>query len=317
LKTIPIALQDHLNEDATTVCLLTRVETKDGTVYGFTDLDEDIVYDDGDGPVTYLADNGFTPSRLEASADLSVDNAELDGVISAAGITTQMVKAGFFDYAKVRVYRINYFSTSDGHEIVAVGTAGETKFNSTGWKTEFRSLSQQLKQPISRLYSITCRARFGSQPIGTGPNSDGPVFEEKYPCGKEFTWTGAVTVTSVTSGTVFAANTMTETDGFYDLGVVEWLTGDNAGAQMEVNTFGNNSNVDGEIALALPLAYQITVGDTFRIRKDCSKEWDDALNGCLFHFGTDRKNHFRGEPHIPTSDGGQNMVPGAQITRRA
>lgn len=315
MKTIPISLQNHLNEDATTVCFLSRIETKEGTVYGFTSLDEDIVYDDGNGPVTYRAENGFTPSRLQATADLSVDNAELEGLVQETGITEAQIRAGLFDYAKVRIYRVNYMSLSDGHEIMDVGTAGETTFSRNGWKTEFRSLKQQLKQPISRLYSLTCRARFGSMPIGTGPDSNGDSrFEETYPCGKEFTWANA-TVTAVNSTTAFEATALTQSDGFYTLGVVDWLTGDNAGAQMEVGDFANDSNASNQVTLALPMYFPVQVGDAFRIRKDCSKIWDDADNGCLFHWGSDRALHFRGEPHIPIADAGQNMVPGAQITR--
>jgi uncharacterized phage protein (TIGR02218 family) len=295
LKTIPIALQSHLDQDATTLCNLTRVETKDGTIYGFTDLDVDVVYDDGDGSVTYRADNGFTPSRVQASADLAVDNAELSGLVMDTGITEAQIRAGLFDYARVRVYRVNYMDLTNGHEIIAVGTAGETNFSANGWKTEFRSLTQQLKQPISKLYSLTCRAAFGSAQ-----------------CGKSFTWvSGTVTSVGANPRRTFTDTALTQADGYFDIGVVEWLTGSNAGGQMEVDAHASDT-----MTLALPMPYAIDVGDMFRVRKDCSKEWDDADNGCLFHWGSARKDHFRGEPHIPIADGGQNMVPGAQITRR-
>ena len=97
---------------------------------------------------------------------------------------------------------------------------------------------------------------------------------------------------------------------YYALGVVEWLTGANAGAQMEVD-----SNTGGAFNLSLPMAYAVAVGDTFRVRKDCNKVWDDASNGCSFHWGADRANHFRGFPDIPVADGGASMIPGAQISR--
>lgn len=317
MKTIPIALQNHLNEDSTTVCLLTRIQTKNGTVLGFTDLDEDIVYDDGDGPVTYSAENGFTPSRIQSTADTSVDNAELAGVVASTGITMQQIRAGLFDGAKVVVYRINYMAPSEGHEVVQYGRAGATTFSETGWKTEFRSLKQLLKQPISTPYSIECRARFGSKAIGTNQvDSYGDVsFEEQHPCGKDFVWVGgAVTSVGSNAKTTFIDTGLTQADEFFSPGVVEWLTGDNAGAQMEVDTYANNSN-GHYVQLALPMAYPISNGDTYRIRQDCSKHWDDAEHGCLYHYGSERVNHFQAEPHIPVSDGGANMVPGAQIAR--
>lgn len=317
MKNIPISLQSHLNEDATTVCLLTRIETRSGAVLGFTDLDEDIVYDDGDGPVTYSAENGFTPSRMQAAADTAVDNAELAGVVSSTGITMQQIRAGLFDYAKVTVYRINYMAPSAGHEIIQYGRAGETTFSESGWRTEFRSLMQLLKQPISTPYSIECRARFGSKPIGTAtPDTYGDVdFEEQHPCGKDFVWThGMVTSLGSNARTTFSDTSLTQADEFYQPGVVEWLTGDNAGQQMEVEIHANNSN-GHYIALSLPMPYAISIGDEYRVRQDCSKLWDDAVHGCLYHYGSERVNHFQGEPHIPVTDGGSNMVPGAQITR--
>lgn len=317
MKAIPIALQSHLDQDATTTCLITRILTKDGTLHGFTDLDADVEYDpsavdpegtgDDWGSAIHRSENGFNPSRIQASADLSVDNAELAGLVQDTGITEAQIRAGLFDYARVRVYRVNYMDLSQGHELVQTGTAGETKFSENGWKTEFRALKQQLKQPMSSLYSLPCRARFGSKPIGTDDGS----YEERKPCGKDFTWvSGTVTSVGANPRLTFTDTALTQADNYFALGVVEWLSGNNAGAQMEVDAHASDA-----LTLALPMPYTIQVGDTFRVRKDCSKEWDDADNGCVFHWGSERALHFRGEPHIPVADNGQSMVPGAQITR--
>lgn len=318
MKYIPPLLQADYDEDATTLCLVVRVMTKAGDLFGFTNLDADVVYDpaaydpggtgDDWGSATHRADNGFTPSRTQASADMAVDNAELSGLVMAGGITMQQIRAGLFDAATVRVYRVNYLALDHGHEVVDYGRAGETKFSDSGWVTEFRGLTQLLKQTISPGYSLTCRARFGSKAIGTADGS----FEERFPCGKSFTWvSGTVTSVGANPRRVFTDTALTQADDYFMDGVVEWLTGNNAGAQIEVDTHASDT-----LTLALQMPYAVQVGDTFRVRKDCSKQWDDADNGCLFHWGTDRKDHFRGEPHIPVADGGANMVPGAQITRR-
>jgi uncharacterized phage protein (TIGR02218 family) len=309
MKSIPIALQAHYDEDACTTCQLTRVETKDGTVYGFTDLDADVIYDDGDGSVTYRAENGFTPSRQQASADIAVDNAELAGIVSDTGITMQQIRAGLFDYARVRIYRVNYMDLTHGHEIIATGTAGETRFSDSGFRVEFRSLTQQLKQPLSPGYSLTCRARHGSMPIGTDDGS----FEEAHPCGKALVW-HAGTITSLGSNAkrIFIASALAQTGDYFSPGVVKITSGPNAGAEMEVDSYDGATKT---ITLALPLAYALTPTTTFDIRQDCSKVHDDADHGCLYHWGADWIYHFQGEPDIPVSDGGANMIPGAQITR--
>lgn len=328
MKAIPIALQSDYDQDATTLCLITRVLTKDGTLYGFTDLDADIIYDpatvdpegtgDDWGSATHSSLSGFTPSRFQKSADTAVDNAELSGVIMPGGITLAQIRAGLFQGATIRVYRVNYMDTSNGHELVDYGRLGETRLTSSMWVTEFRSLMQLLKQPISVPYSTTCRARFGSKSIGAGTaDSSGYVdFEEAHPCGKDFTWYGG-TVTSVgtSNRTTFTDTGLTQADSFFNPGVVEWLTGSNAGHQMEVDDQSNDSS-GKSVRLALQMPYSIEVGDTYRIRQDCSKIHDDADHGCLYHWGADWVDHFQGEPDIPVADGGSNMVPGAQITRR-
>lgn len=288
MKSIPVALQAHYDQPATTTAYLCRMACKDGTVLGFTSLDAELTYDDGDGPVLYRADNGFAADRMQQSSDLSVGNTDLHGWVSDTGITEQQIRAGFFDYARIRIYRVNYLDLSAGHEIVATGTAGETKFSANGWSIEFRSLRQQLKQPICQLYSRTCRAKFGDAK-----------------CGKAFAWvSGAVTAVNGTEpDRLFTSAGLTQAKGYFVPGVVEWLTGDNAGVQMEVDGFEA-----GAVSLALPLPYPISAGDTFRIRQDCDKTFDM----CRTRFAN--VVNFRGEHLIPT-DGGQSMIPGAQIGR--
>lgn len=312
MKTIPAVLQTHMDGEATTLCYLARVETKDGTVMGFTTLDVDVAYDDGNGTVTYEADNGFEPARYQAAADMSVDNTDMRGWVTDTGITEAQIRAGFFDFAIVTIYRINYNDLTSGrHEVVGHGTAGETEFSANSWRTEFRSLTQQLKQPVSKLYSLTCRARFGSQPIGSTASPTNGEPEESFPCGKSWVWV-AGSVDSVGSDPLLDFTDATfGTANAYKFGVIKWLTGDNAGHESEVATHATG----GVFALQLPTPYQIQAGDTFEIREDCSKVWDDADHGCLHHWGSNRALHFRGEPHIPVSDNGSNQIPGAQIVR--
>lgn len=162
----------------------------------------------------------MTIERLQMTADLAIDNTDLRGWVNDSGITEAQIRAGFFDHARLWVYRVNYMDLSQGHEVIAYGRAGETKFTENGWTTEFRSLTQQLKQPISELYSLTCRVKFGSPE-----------------CGKSFTWvSGSVTAVGAENDRQFTDSAAADPDHKYDLGVTEWLTGANAGAQVEIDT---------------------------------------------------------------------------------
>lgn len=231
-KTIPIALQTHKNQTATTLAQLLRIgPAADGTIIGLTTLDRDIVYNDGAGAITYRAHTGMDPSAQMASADLAVDNAEvttLQAVGIVPGITEDMVERGLFDKAPFALYEVNYSNLSQGHEVIATGTVGEQTIRAGGAVLlELRSLSQQAKQSVVELDSLTCRVKqFGSQ-----------VGDERFPCLYDITgeWVD-FTVTSVLGEVTreFRSSDILDGDDYFSPGLVEWQTGENAGQQVEV-----------------------------------------------------------------------------------
>lgn len=101
------------------------------------------------------------------------------------------------------------------------------------------------------------------------------------------------TVTSVTDQRSFAASGVTEAATFFEQGVVEWLTGNNAGLKREIKTHG----ASGAFGLTEPMPYAIQVGDTFQVSAGCRKRVNED---CRDKF--DNIRNFRGEPHRPTLD---------------
>lgn len=134
MKSIPITLQDHLDEPVNTTCYLLRIVRNVGfngvadPVIGLSTLDIPVVYDDGDGAIVYSAMAGFLPSNIVMSGDLSVDNAEADILIPAydlGPIIEDEINKGKFDNAPYTLYRVNYKDLTTGsHEIVMQGTIG-------------------------------------------------------------------------------------------------------------------------------------------------------------------------------------------------
>lgn len=300
-KYIPATLAEHYRSPAVTVTHIMRIRTKTGHVYGFTDLDVNIrydpsIYDPGNtgddwGMVDHMALNGgFALSRLDLAANLSVDNAEMSILPGDASITPQQLMSGFLESADVRIYRINYTDTSMGHECIAVGKLGNSRISENQGFLEFLSLTSQLKQPEAELQTIQCRHIFG------GPG-----------CPKPYTWFD-FEVTAVDGDQphrIFATD-ISPADDFFVPGVLEWVTGDNAGLDMDVE-----QNTAGTFALMLPMGYQVRIGDKGRVREDCTKLWDDANKGCLYHWGADRYRYFGGFPDIPVADAGSGALPGA------
>jgi len=153
-----------------THCVLLKIETVGGDIFGMTDLDEDIDYDS----VIYKTAVGATPSSFKSDNQLSVNTAELDGVIDVLGITRTNLENGLFDFASITQYRYDYVAESM-LEIITRGYWGESKLFKGHYIAELRSLSQRLQEPQGDLLSPTCRAALGDGECGidieTDPNA--------------------------------------------------------------------------------------------------------------------------------------------------
>lgn len=304
MRTVPAALQTHLDDVSTTTCRLLRIQIADsgGTAFGFTTLDRAIDYDDGDGVVTYSALNGFDPTALRSDSGYSVDNAEAYALISDdvnPGVTIEDIEAGLLDDATWKCYLINYQDLTPGrHILLDAGDIGQvrTRFGMV-WMPELLSYLVRLRQPVGGVDSITCRATFGTPADSqTGCGVDA-----------ESLWvTGEVTGIGAESDRVFditidAPSSLVTTPA---PGRIQWLTGDNSG-----NRLGwIESLEDDTVTLVEPARKPIQVGDTFRIRPDCRKRY---LQDCIGIWNNGL--NFKGEPYIPIGDASQIQTPGAQL----
>jgi uncharacterized phage protein (TIGR02218 family) len=316
-RTVPSALQTHLNTGSTTITqlLLIKPVTPGYSAIGITLLDRDVTYNDGAGSVAYLSKIGMVPAALVSSLDMTVDNTEVQSLIPEFDlpISEADIVAGVYDYAEATIYQVNYEDLSMGHVVLGYGTTGQMRVeNGLSFWTEFTALSKLLKQSIVEKDSITCRAVYGSQPIGTG----GGVFEQRFPCGKdasaEFTGSKAVTSAGAEPNSSFTASALGAAANTYVPGILVWLTGKNAGRTYEVDS----QTAGGAMTLTFETMFPILVGDTFKVRPDCTK-WVEGANGCKAHFSsvsaTEWKLHYRGEPLIPIADGDAINTPGATV----
>lgn len=165
-RNVPVALAAHLKQPLTTTCLLLKVTPKAAAQFGMTDLDTDVVYDDGNGPVTYLSASGFDAFDVDERNDLSVNNSQANALTSSVynvGMTQDGVTRGDYDDADFVTYLINYEDTSQGHVILQSGRIGRvTMVNDNLCQIELRSLTDILKQNnLIGLTSITDRAQLG------------------------------------------------------------------------------------------------------------------------------------------------------------
>lgn len=313
MRTVPALLQAHLNSGATTVTVLMRIEpaAPGYAVVGCTQLDRDVVYDDGAGEVTYAATTALTPSNLQSTASMGVDNGEFQHLLPEGdmGISEKDLNSGAYDFAKYKLYLVNYEDLTMGHVLIGSGTLGQIRVEDglTFW-TEATSTSKALKTQVTQKGSRTCRAIFGSQPLGT----PGGVVTERFPCGKDLTdlWQAfEVEAVGLESNRMFTAADWTAPERTFVPGMLRWTAGANQGRSYEVEVQGATGNIE----LAFETMFPIQAGDTFEIRPDCTK-WKDGANGCKSHFGDQWTLHYRGEPNMKPQDGNTVLVPGIAIS---
>lgn len=278
----------HIVQSTTTLAVCWRVERTDSTVLGFTSHDRDIIYDG----VTYKASTGIAPSTVKTSIGTGIDNLDVMGTLRSGDITKEDLLNGVYDYAKVKIFLINYNNTADGIIVLSNGKMGEVKLTKNQFTVEIRSLIQILSQNYGRVESPTCDAEFGDSRCGVNlAGSAGGI---------NITHSG--TVTSVTDNRLFIASTLSSgiPDNWFKDGKITWLTGSNSNAVMDVKGYTQSTR---QIELQFETGANIQVGDTFSIIAGCDKldstcriTWNNLVN-------------FRGFPHVPGVDSVFKIIP--------
>ncbi len=271
MKTIPAALQTHLNGEVTTLATCWKLKLKSGTIMGFTDFEKDLVI----SSVTYQSISGFVGSAVSTSSDLAVDNMDLEGMLRSDAIKEQDIMAGIYDYAEIEIFQVNYNDVSQGVANLKRGRLGEVQVKGQNFVVEVRGLTQSLSQEIGEYYSPACRANLGDTrcKVNLTPH----------------TKTGSVT--GITSTQQFLDTARTEAIGYFNFGKITFTSGLNNGLSVEVKEYS-----PGKITLVMPMPYTIAVGNTYTIIAGCDK----TLVTCKNTFSN--VVNFRGEPHVPGSD---------------
>ena len=319
-KVIPILLSSHYEQKSQSTALLVKITRRDGEIFGCTSHDADLSYL---GMTWEAGLPSLEPAQTVHTSAFASDNTDLSGLLAADGLTQVDIESGIWDGAAVEVWRVNwrmllglaganvpllgtgeigdyyldlwtgiYYGpkTEAGwgvgeaivHEILGVGELGQFSHDALSYKVEFKGMADRLQKTITRSYLPNCDATFGDARCGLDASL--------------FTFPGAVT--AVVDRANFTDSALAQAADYFTLGKVTWLTGDNAGHEMEVK----DHLAGGVIELALAMPYPIQVGDTF----DILVGDDHMLTTCRDKFNN--IVNFRGFWYIPGVD--QMLRPG-------
>ena len=277
MKQLSDGLQTQLASGVTTLCWCWRLTRRDGVTMGFTDHDKDVEFDG----TTYEAVAGFTASDVKDSVGLNVDNLEVSGALSSDRLDEAELAAGFFDDAKIEIYRVDW-TAPENRVLMRSGSLGEVKRSKTAFVAEVRGLAHYLQQPSGRLFQYSCDADVGDQRCKVNIN--------------QATFKGTGTITSVASARQFQVSGL---GGFgsewFTRGLVTFQGGAADGLAVEVKA---HKNIAGVVTIELWQAVRVplVVGQMFDVTAGCDK----TKETCVAKFNN--VINFRGFSEIPGND---------------
>lgn len=277
MKSIPPALQAHLDGGATTLAWCWRLTRRDGTVLGFTDHDRDVAFDG----TTFEAAAGFTASEIKDAVGLSVDNLEVTSALHSDRLDETDLAAGHFDDARVEIFRVNWQSP-DQRVLMRSGSLGEVKRGAGSFTAEVRGLAHYLQQPKGRLFQYTCDADLGDVRCGIDLASAA--------------YRGSGALATVQSRRRFTVSGLDEfADDHFSRGLFTMTTGAAAGLRSEIKEHQRQAGVV-TIELWQPAGTLPAPGDAFLVTAGCDKQ----IATCMAKFSN--QENFRGFPHMPGND---------------
>lgn len=278
MRRIDPELQARLDSGATTLCRCWRVERLDGRRYGFTDHDADLIFDG----TQFRADSGLDATAVEASTGLSVDNGQVMGALSDAGVSDEEVRAGRFDRARIEHWMVDW-TRPDLRTLIFVGRFGEIRRKDGAFEVELRGFAEALNAPVGRTLQRNCDRRLGDEKCRFDLTTPGFSAESQ--------------VERVESRNVVLAGDLGGYSiGWFASGTIVWTSGRNTGERSAIkNDIGSGAGLR-RIELWREPGMAIAQGDEFRILAGC----DRRAETCRKKF----RNflNFRGFPHIPGDD---------------
>ena len=279
MKQASAPLAAHLDGEVTTLATCWKVTRTDGIVQGFTDHDRDLVVDG----LTCRAASGFRRTAIRSSAGVAVDNLDIEAVLDSEAITDADLRAGRYDRAEIEILMVNWADPSQGVLRLRRGWLGEVTIRDHMAVAELRGLMQALTRQAVELYTPECRADLG----------DARCKVDLEPHTRKARIVAVQDRRSFTIEPLEGEAPLEAEEGWYDGGVLTWLSGANLGLRMEIRAL---DAATGALTLFLPMAFAVAAEDELSFHPGCDKR----LLTCIQKF--DNVLEVRGEPFVPGHD---------------
>lgn len=261
------------------------------TILRYTSLDIDILYN---SHTFYANDLLLTRGKTIQSKGIEVD--EMDLKISPKSDVTingvdfiEAARIGMFDGATIKLERLFYSSWWGPNTIV----------NPVGSIIWFIGRISDI-DPITRT-----EVNFKIKSYKELLNVQWPKNYYKAECGWQLYddnckllasnfKSSLITVSAGIDNATMETNMTSKADGYYDLGYIEYQTGENAGIMRSIKTY---LQTNGKFIITPPLPNIPAISDTFYAYPGCDRTQDTCASAKFNNLA-----HFRGQPYVPSPE---------------
>lgn len=250
---------------------------RDGTIYRFTSYDIDLTWDGNK-----YAKNGLLIKRngVKITTGIQVDSLEVTiysqdfQMLSTSFL--KLVSNGGLDGATLELYRLFFTDplTPIGSLWVFSGRVSESSVTRFEARIQINSDTELLNiQMPKNLYQPSCVHA---------------VYDTGCTASKRYV---SKSVALLGTKQLIYTTDITQTNGWFNEGIIEFTSGANTGIKRTVKTHANNT-----ITLILPLPNTPAIGDTFTLLAGCNR----TMTACASKFSNIA--NFRGYPYIPNPE---------------
>lgn len=281
---LPASIQAQFATDNSKLARCVKLQLRDGTVYGFTDHDEDLEVDigDGGGSVVYRSDFGLVTNDVDIAVGFEASSTEIEIPVKDT-ITRAKILGRQFNQAWVWVFDVDWSNSYKEPAATMKGWIADVSMQKHSAVLEIRSLQDYFNLVIGRILSPRCTATFGDTQCGVARVDN------------------LCSVTEVISTMEFKVDLAgTLSDGYFRFGSADFINGE-LEFLWEVEVF-DYVDADGLVTLLAPMPALPRVGDVLILRQGCTNvksSTDGSLPTCSTYNNVER---FRGFDRVPGSD---------------
>lgn len=292
MKSLTASDASAVMQDTTRWAICIKVFEDDSDAVRLTSHDRNLTVSLSSDPLglsgEYTTVYTANPTEIRGTADMAVDNLEVDALLDAAGITRQDIRTGVFDDVRYVIFITKWDAPTDSGIVLKRGVVGNIRDFLEDLATfELRGFKQYLAQTITQAAGPTCRYILGDANCGV----DLSLYEQ----------TGEVIGVTSQRRIIEATLDGSEQDaGWFTGGVLTWTSGANAGLSIEIKSDAGS----GAFTFLEPVPFDIAITDTFTATPGCNKSLavsDGVASGdCAVKFLN--VVNFGGEPFMPSQN---------------